>query len=77
MKLLDISSKAGRFEPEYLGKLNLYLEALDRDVRKAHSMPSSTSFIFRTHRTSLGLRRSGAETGETKRSQVHPVEDAL
>ncbi len=26
--------KVGRFEPEYLGKLSFYLEALDRDARK-------------------------------------------
>ena len=30
----------GRFEPEYLGKLNFYLETLDRDVRKSHERPS-------------------------------------
>jgi hypothetical protein len=29
-----------RFEPEYLGKLNFYLEALDRNVRKAHEQPA-------------------------------------
>jgi predicted nuclease of restriction endonuclease-like (RecB) superfamily len=34
--LVAIELKVGRFEPEYLGKLNFYLEALDRDVRKAH-----------------------------------------
>ncbi len=28
--------KVGRFELEHLGKLNFYLEALDRDVRKPH-----------------------------------------
>ncbi|MBX3164445.1 MAG: DUF1016 family protein [Bacteroidetes bacterium] len=28
------------FEPEFLGKLNFYLEALDRDVRKPHENPS-------------------------------------
>ncbi len=27
------------FEPKYLGKLNSYLEALDRDVRKRHEQP--------------------------------------
>jgi hypothetical protein len=32
--------KVGRFEPEYLGKLSFYLEALDRDVRKPHEQPS-------------------------------------
>ncbi len=29
-----------RFEPGYLGKLNFYLEALDRDVRKPHERPT-------------------------------------
>jgi hypothetical protein len=32
--------KVGRFEPEYLGKLNFYLEALDREVRKPHERPT-------------------------------------
>jgi len=32
--------EVGRFEPEYLGKLTFYLEALDRDVRKSHEQPS-------------------------------------
>ena len=32
--------KVGRFEPEYLGKLDFYLEALDRTVRKPHEQPS-------------------------------------
>ena len=34
--LVAIELKVGRFEPEYLGKLEFYLEALDRDVRKPH-----------------------------------------
>ena len=32
--------KIDDFKPEYLGKLNFYLEALDRDVRKEHENPS-------------------------------------
>ena len=32
--------KIDEFEPEYLGKLEFYLEALDRDVRKPHEGPS-------------------------------------
>ena len=32
--------KVGQFEPEHLGKLNFYLEALDRNVRKAHENPA-------------------------------------
>ncbi|MDF9826373.1 putative nuclease of restriction endonuclease-like (RecB) superfamily [Ereboglobus sp. PH5-5] len=38
--LVAIELKVGRFEPEYLGKMNFYLEALDRDVRKPHERPS-------------------------------------
>ena len=38
--LVAIELKVGRFEPEYLGKLNFYLEALDRDVKKPHENPS-------------------------------------
>ena len=38
--LVAIELKADRFEPEYLGKLEFYLEALDRDVRKPHERPS-------------------------------------
>ncbi|MHC8406285.1 PDDEXK nuclease domain-containing protein [Pseudomonas sp. TMB3-21] len=34
--LVAIELKVGRFEPEYLGKLNFYLEALDRNERKPH-----------------------------------------
>jgi len=38
--LVAIELKVGRFEPEYLGKLNFYLEALDRDVKKSHENPA-------------------------------------
>jgi predicted nuclease of restriction endonuclease-like (RecB) superfamily len=38
--LVAIELKVERFEPEYLGKLNFYLEALDRDVRKSHENPA-------------------------------------
>jgi predicted nuclease of restriction endonuclease-like (RecB) superfamily len=38
--LVAIELKVSRFEPEYLGKLNFYLEALDRDHRKPHENPA-------------------------------------
>lgn len=38
--LVAFELKVGRFEPEYLGKLSFYLEALDRDVRKPHENPA-------------------------------------
>lgn len=38
--LVAIELKVDRFEPEYLGKLEFYLEALDRDHRKPHENPA-------------------------------------
>lgn len=38
--LVAIELKVGRFEPEYLGKLGFYLEALDRNVKKLHENPA-------------------------------------
>lgn len=38
--LIAIELKIGEFQPEHLGKLEFYLEALDRDVRKPHEHPS-------------------------------------
>lgn len=38
--LVGIELKVGEFEPEHLGKLEFYLEALDRDVKKTHERPS-------------------------------------
>lgn len=38
--LVAFELKIGRFMPEYMGQLNFYLEALDRDVKKKHENPS-------------------------------------
>ena len=38
--LVAIELKIGEFQPEHLGKLEFYLEALDRDLRKPHEGPS-------------------------------------
>lgn len=38
--LVAIELKTTPFQPEYIGKLNFYLEALDRDVKKPHENPS-------------------------------------
>ena len=38
--LVAIELKVDRFEPEHLGKLNFYLEALDHDLRKPHENPA-------------------------------------
>lgn len=38
--LVAFELKTGKFKPEYLGQLNFYLEALDRDVKKPKENPS-------------------------------------
>lgn len=38
--LVALELKVSPFEPEHLGKLNFYLEALDRDHRKPHENPA-------------------------------------
>ncbi len=38
--LVAFDLKITDFKPEYLGKINFYLEALDRDVKKKHENPS-------------------------------------
>ena len=38
--LVAIELKITEFQPEHLGKLNFYLEALDREHRKAHENPA-------------------------------------
>lgn len=38
--LVAIELKIEEFQPEHLGKLEFYLEALDRDVRKPHESPA-------------------------------------
>ena len=38
--LVAFELKTGAFKPEHLGKLNFYLEALDRDVKKPKENPS-------------------------------------
>ena len=38
--MVAVELKTTKFKPEYLGKLDFYLEALDRDVRKENENPS-------------------------------------
>ena len=38
--LVAFDLKIDEFRPEYLGKMEFYLEALDRDVKKPHERPS-------------------------------------
>lgn len=38
--LVAFELKIGEFKPEYLGKMNFYLEALDQEYKKTHENPS-------------------------------------
>jgi len=38
--LVAVELKTGKFKPEYMGQLEFYLEALDRDVRRSNENPS-------------------------------------
>ena len=38
--LVAIELETGKFKPEYMGQLEFYLEALDRDVRRSNKNPS-------------------------------------
>lgn len=38
--LVAFELKLGEYKPEYLGKMNLYLKALDKDVKKENENPS-------------------------------------
>lgn len=38
--LVAFELKIGEFKPEYVGKINLYLETLDREVKKENENPS-------------------------------------
>ena len=46
--LVAVELKKGVFKPEYLGQLNLYLQALDDQVRKPHENPSVGIILCRS-----------------------------
>ena len=46
--LIAIELKITAFESEHIGQLNFYLEALDRDVKKAHEKPSIGILLCKT-----------------------------
>ncbi len=48
--LVDFKLKIEEFQPEHLGKLEFYLEALDRDVRKPHERPSIGVLLCATNK---------------------------
>lgn len=59
-RLVAIELKAGRFEPEYLGKLGISVEALDRGVRKPHGHPAIACCRARARTTKWSRTPSAA-----------------
>lgn len=51
--LVAFELKVDEFQPEHLGKLEFYLEALDRDVRKPHERPSIGVLLCATKDTEV------------------------
>jgi predicted nuclease of restriction endonuclease-like (RecB) superfamily len=77
--LVALELKVGEFEPEHLGKLGFYLEALDRDHRKPDENPSIGVLLCHTHpeecllwnrRAHVGLQKFGVQ-GLPRHDQVH------
>jgi len=68
--LIAIELKVARFEPEHLGKLNFYLEALDRDARKAHQNPGHRRAALRLKEQRSGRVRIEADLGASTRGAV-------
>jgi hypothetical protein len=44
--LVDFKLKIGAFKPEYLRKMNFYLEALDREHKKNNENPSIGIILY-------------------------------
>jgi predicted nuclease of restriction endonuclease-like (RecB) superfamily len=51
--LIAIELKTGKFKPEYAGKMNFYLEALDRNVKLDNENPSIGIILCKEKRTTV------------------------
>ena len=63
--LVAIDLKITDFKPEYLGKMEFYLEALDNDVKKEHEKPSVGIILCKNHDSKVvqyALNRSVSPT---------------
>jgi len=51
--LIAVELKAGKFKPEYAGKMNFYLEALDQYVKLEHENPSIGIILCREKKDTI------------------------
>ena len=74
--LVAFELKIEEFKPEHLGKLEFYLEALDRDVRKPHERPSIGVLLCATKDTEVveyALARSVSPALIAEYKTQHPA----
>lgn len=63
--LVALELKVGEFKPEYMGKMDFYLGALDKNVKKSHENPSIGIIMCRTkdeNIVEISLNRSTSPT---------------
>ena len=63
--LVAIDLKIDDFKPEYMGKMDFYLEALDKDIKKPHENPSVGMILCKNADTDVveySLSRSLSQT---------------
>lgn len=63
--LVALELKVGEFKPEYMGKMDFYLGALDKNIKKPHENPSIGIIICRTkdeNIVEISLNRSTSPT---------------
>lgn len=63
--LVAIDLKIDDFKPEYMGKMDFYLEALDKDIKKPHENPSAGMILCKNADTDVveySLSRSLSQT---------------
>jgi hypothetical protein len=86
--LVAFELKVVEFEPEHLGKLQFYLEALDRDVKKGHEQPSIGVLLCATRsraranrpsweRSAGDDRRQAPNKGSMKMNTMDPARQTL
>lgn len=87
--LVAVELKRGKFRSSYLGQLNTYLSALDKNVRKAHENPSIgiilcremnqtfVEFAVRDYNKSMGVAtyRASEEMPERLRNALPNIEE--
>lgn len=78
--LVAVELKVRAFQPEDLGKLNFYLEALDRDVKLEHERPSIGVLLCATKNREVveyALNRSLSPTLVAEYQSILPTREAL